>query len=656
MAQRWALPVANFPSVMSKSPSAFRFLFYKALLLVLAAVISLDPWNAQSQASGASLTKEEALAYLGTVDVKEMVGIPVRDGVVLNSRIYFPESRRADLPTVLIRSPYFIPKSESQWFAEEVATFLKNGYAVVINNERGRYWSEGEYSFLAGARDDGYDVIDWITRQPWSNGKVGTWGCSSSAEHQLGLATTDHPGHAAMIPMAAGAGIGEVGPYHPQGMLYRGGVVQMPWVRWYYDYGFNEFPSFGDSLSRADRLRLNTFYDLWVDKPAVDWRDALLHLPLIEQIENIGGLRSDFRRFISRPPDDPAWHHEEFAGAGDTFGVPALHINSWYDISFGPSSIALFEHMQRHATDDEASSNQFMIIAATDHCGQSSETETYYYGDRFLGNARFDYWQLYVDWFDHWLKDQENHAADRPKIQLFTMGKNEWEYYDAWPPSEAEPITYYLSSEEGANSKFGDGTLGTEPNPERGYDEFIYDPSNPVPSLGDNDWGMIPELESGSYDQSAVEIRNDVLVYTTPVLDEDMQVTGPVRVVIYLSSNVPDTDLTAKLVDVNPDGQAFNVAESIQRVRWRDGYEQPAFMAPGEVYRVEVGPLLTSNLFKAGHRIRLEISSSNFPRFERNLNTGGNNYDETEWRVATNKVHLGGEHPSHLILMTVSSN
>lgn len=625
----------------------------KALLLIVAAVTFLVSRPAEGQNDTSALTKEQALAYMNRVDRLDMVGVPMRDGVELNSRIYFPQVARENLPTVLIRSPYFIPRSESQWFAEEIATFLENGYAVVINNERGRYWSEGEYTFLAGARNDGYDVVDWIARQPWSNGKVGTWGCSSSAEHQLGLATMDHPAHAAMIPMAAGAGIGEVGGYHPQGMLYRGGVVQMPWVRWYYQYGFNEFPTFGDSLSRADRLRLSAFYDLWAEKPDVNWAKALRHLPLVDQVAELGGLRSDFRRFVGRLPDDPAWHDEEFAGARDTFGVPTLHVNSWYDISFGPSSMALLEHMQTQATDEQAASNQFMVIAATDHCGQSSETENFSYGDRFLGDARFDYSGLYVDWFDYWLKGEQNGVIDRPAIQLYTMGENEWEYFDAWPPAGAEPVTYYLRSKNGANSNRGDGTVQVQRPQEEGYDEFVYDPSNPVPSLGDNEWGMIPELESGSYDQSPVEIRNDVLVYTTPVLEEDVQVTGPVRVVVYLSSDVPDTDLTAKIVDVYPDGRAFNVAESIQRVRWRNGYEQPTFMEEDGVYRVEIGPLLTSNLFKAGHHIRLEISSSNFPRFERNLNTGGNNYDETEWRVATNRVHFGGDHSSHMIIHVV---
>lgn len=629
------------------------FCHYLLSTVIFLIVFSSFPQHSNAQCKGCDLSKAEASAYNLKMEMLDMVEIPMRDGVALNGRIYFPDLLKRNLPTVLIRSPYFIPHSEFKWFAEEIAAFLQNGYVVVLNNERGRYWSEGNYTFLAGAKNDGYDVIEWIVNQSWSNGKVGTWGCSSGAEHQLGLATTNHPGHTAMIPMAAGAGIGEVGGYHPQGMFYRGGVVQMPWVRWYYQYGFNEFPTFKGELSREDRIRLNRFYDLWAVKPNVDWAKALRQLPLMKQVDALGGLRSDFNQFIRQLPNDPAWHNVEFAGERDTFGVPSLHINSWYDISFGPSSMALFDHMQKNAFDKESAENQFMIIAATNHCQQSTETEEYYYGDRFLGNAKFDYFDLYIKWFDYWLKGVDNGVTKRKNIQLYTMGKNRWEFFDEWPPKNSKEVTYYLNSNAGANTKFGDGTLEAETLKEDGYDTFTYDPSNPVPSLGDNDWGMIPEMKSGSFDQSPIEIRNDVLVYSTAILEEDVQVTGPVKVVIYLSSDVKDTDLTAKLVDVYPDGKAFNVAESIQRVRWRDGYEKQTFMNEGEVYKVEIGPLLTSNMFKKGHQIRLEISSSNFPRFERNLNTGGNNYDETEWLVANNKVHHGPKYPSKIIMMIV---
>ncbi|MCF8227405.1 MAG: CocE/NonD family hydrolase [Bacteroidales bacterium] len=626
---------------------------YRSLFIFFLFIFSASG-IANAQCTGCSLSQKEAMAYINSVEVEDMVGIPMRDGVILNSRIYYPDQVKINLPTILVRSPYFFPRSEVRWFARALASFLQNGYVVMLNNERGRYWSEGDYTFLAGAKNDGYDVVDWIVKQSWSNGKVGTYGCSSSAEHQLGMSTTDHPDHAAMIPMAAGAGIGEFGDYHPQGMFYRGGVVQMPWVRWYYQYGFNEFPDFGDYLSKANKVRLNRLYNLRAEKPDVSWRDALRYLPLKDQIKNLNGLKSDFEQFVQQLPDDSSWHKVDFVCDADSFGVPALHVNSWYDISFGPSSMALFEYMQKNALDKETAENQFMIIAPTNHCAQTWESEEYYYGDRFLGNATFDYFDLFIKWFDYWLKGNDNDVTEHSKFMLYTMGKNMWESFEHWPPENSKAISYYLASDSGANSLYGDGSLERKPARYTGKDTFVYDPSNPVPSIGDNDWGMIPELISGSYDQKPVEIREDVLIYTTGKLNKNLQVTGPVKVVLHLSSDAKDTDLTAKLVDVYPDGKAFNVAESIQRLRWRNGYEEAEFMEIGKVYKVEVGPLLTSNLFKKGHKIRLEISSSNFPRFERNLNTGGNNYDETEWKIARNSLHYGPLYKSRIVLTVVN--
>jgi putative CocE/NonD family hydrolase len=375
----------------------------------------------------------------------------------------------------------------------------------------------------------------------------------------------------------------------------------------------------------------------------------------MNQLKSIGALNSDFDTFSRRLPNDPAWNETDFARDTERYGVPSLHVNSWYDCSFGPSSMALFEHMQQNAYDEESGRNQFMIIAPTNHCAQMSAKENYYYGDRYLGNGQFDYLQLYIDWFDYWVKGEKNDVPDRKKIQLYTMGKNKWEYYDAWPPREAKKQTMYISSTKGANTLLGDGILSLEMPKHNRYDEFVYDPANPVPSLGDNDWGYLPEMKSGSYDQSPIELRQDVLVYSSSVLTEDIQITGPVEVILYLSSDVKDTDLTAKLVDVYPDGKAYNVAESIQRVRWRAGYEEPVFMEKGKVYKVEIGPLMTSNQFKKGHKILIEISSSNFPRFERNLNTGGNNYDETDWEIATNRIHHSPDHPSKIIFYVVES-
>lgn len=594
----------------------------------------------------------EALEYVRSVDRDRKVMIPMRDGVRMVAEIYYPEGPRENLPTVLFRTPYNLAGEEVNW-AQNVADFLRNGYAVIFSNERGRYWSEGHFTYLVGARDDAYDTVDWIVNRPWSNGKVGTLGCSSSAENQLGLSTTDHPGHAAMIPMGAGAGIGEVGPFHEQGNWYRGGAWQGVWLSWYYRAGYSDFPTFRRDLTREDRIRLARFYDLEAEIPPMNLDSVVWHLPLMDMMEAIEGPPSDFNTFVRRFPGDPAWDEVELAGEGDTIGVPALHVDSWYDLSIGPN-LALFEYAQEHASDAEAAENQFVVVAPTAHCQQGDyETENTYVGARNMGDARFDYQQLYLDWFDHWLKGVDNGVTERPKVLAYTLVENEWETYADWPPPEAEPVVWYLDSDGRANTRVGDGVLRREAPTEAGVDRFTYDPATPVPSLGGSICCFSEDFVPGAFDQSGIEMRGDVLVYTSPVLEEGIQVTGWIDVILNVSSDARDTDFTAKLIDVDEQGRAWNVDESIQRARWREGYDEAVFMEEGEVYEVRVGPLATSTYFPPGHRIRVEISSSNFPRFGRNLNTGGNNYDESEGVVAHNAVHHSPEHPSRIVLPVV---
>jgi putative CocE/NonD family hydrolase len=258
-----------------------------------------------------------------------------------------------------------------------------------------------------------------------------------------------------------------------------------------------------------------------------------------------------------------------------------------------------------------------------------------------VGNAQFDFYNTYVRWFDFWLKGIENGINKMPKLQIYVMGKNQWRGEQEWPLTKTQFTHYYLRSKGRANSQFGDGTLDTVLPDTEPSDTFTYDPKTPVPTVG---------LPNGGLDQSEVETRADVLVYSTPVLDRGIEVSGPIKAVLYVSSSARDTDFTAKLVDVYPDGVAYNIHEGILRARYREGFGKKVWMKPGQIYQVKIDMQATSNYFAAGHRIRLEISSSNFPRFTRNLNTGGNNYDETEWKVAQNQIHHRKDYASHLIL------
>ena len=347
--------------------------------------------------------------------------------------------------------------------------------------------------------------------------------------------------------------------------------------------------------------------------------------------------------------NDPRWNTIEFAGERDRNGAPALYINAWYDMSIGPN-LAMYEHQSRNAANATARDNTFLIVAPTAHCSMGDkESEHTIVGERDMGDARFGYQQFILRWYDHWLKGIDNGVTQEPKVRVYTMGANRWSTYDAWPPREARPFTYYLDSDGSANTLNGNGRLSAARPRKAGHDVYTYDPLNPTPSVG----GQVccfAAAKPGSFDQSQVQSRPDVLVYTSAVLTAPVEVTGSIRATLYLSSDVKDTDLMVRLVDVHPDGKAYNLDEQVLRVRWREGYQQPVFMQPGQVYKVEIPPLVTSNEFLPGHRIRVAITSSSFPVYERNLNTGGRNYDEKDPLIAHNVIHHGPAHPSAIVL------
>jgi putative CocE/NonD family hydrolase len=327
---------------------------------------------------------------------------------------------------------------------------------------------------------------------------------------------------------------------------------------------------------------------------------------------------------------------------------------SWYDVSVGPN-LALFNHVAANAEDPEVANNQFALVAPVTHCGFRRTKEETIVGERNMGDARLDYESLTYGWFDYWLKGEDNGFVDKtPKVQYYLMGKNEWRSSSTWPPEGADMVTYYLDSAGKANSLYGDGLLTTkELGEDDKPDSFTYDPFNPVLSYGGNVCCTGNAITAGSFDQRRMEARQDILVYTTEPLKEGIEVSGTIEITLFVSTDVKDTDFTVKLLDVYPDGTAYNLDETILRARYREGYDKQVFMEVGQVYELKISPMSTSNYFDAGHRIRIEVSSSNFPRFTRNLNTGGNNYDETEGIVAHSQVHHSRKYPSQIKLPIV---
>ena len=602
----------------------------------------------------------------GVAVVERKVMIPMRDGVRLATDIYRPKNSAGPVPIVFSRTPYNfnfwdvkngVPSDMSTPLAA-----LKRGYAYVVQNERGHFFSEGNYDILGPPVTDGYDTLEWMKSQSWSNGKVGTTGCSSTAEWQMAVAAQGHPALGAMNVQGFGAGVGRVGPYYEQGNWYRGGAVQMLFVSWLYGEQNQIRPMFPSNTSREDLIRASKSFDLAQQLPPVDWDKALRTLPtqdILKAVDAPKGIFADAMpvatggRMIQRAPNDPAWYKGGLWHDNMKLDVPGLWFMSWYDVSVGPN-LAMYNHVRTNAAGDLAN-QQWAVIAPVTHCAYSRATEDMVVGERAMGDPRLDYNEIVYGFFDKFLKGEKDTKIDKqPKVTYFTMGLNKWQTSDTWPPKGATPMTFYLSSGGKANTLNGDGALVlTTPAVDK-PDGFVYDPANPVPSYGGNVCCTGNAVQAGSFDQRRMEARADILVFSSEPFKEDTELSGPITPTLFVSSDAKDTDFTVKVIDVDGNGASWNLDESIQRMRYRDGYDKPlAWMEKDRVYKVTLQPLNTSNYFKAGHRLRIEVSSSNFPRFDRNLNTGGNNYDEDKGVVARNTLHHSTQYPSSVTVTVV---
>lgn len=599
-------------------------------------------------------------------EVYRSVMMPMRDGVRLMTDLYVPRKRTGPVPLILSKTPY-----QMNWWDvnvgaprdnRDVLAAIRRGYAFALQNERGHFFSEGNYDILGAPATDGADALAWFTRQPWSNGKVGLIGCSSTAEYQMAVASLKPKGLGAMIAQGFGAGVGSVGGWYEQGNWYRGGATQMLFIAWLYGQQNQQRPMFDRSLDAAALTRVRKSFDLAQRLPAVDWDKGLRTLPVQDIIRAVDGPPGIFAdsmpvatggRMVARTPNDPAWYRGGLYHDDMPFDTPSLWFMSWYDVSVGPN-LAMFQHAQRAAS-PEVAKQQYAVIAPVAHCAYTRATANTVVGARSMGDARLDYEALTYGWFDTFLKGEQTGLLDTlPRVRYFRMGDNTWRTASSWPPPGAGPLTLYLTSGGRANSLNGDGRLVRALPRAAARDTFSYDPMNPVPSYGGNVCCTGNAVQAGSFDQRKMEERPDILVYTSDPLPEGIEVSGPVQVTLHVSSDAPDTDFTVKLIDVDTEGRAWNLDETIQRMRWREGYDKPETrMEAGKTYKVNLGPLNTSNFFAKGHRIRIEVSSSNFPRFDRNLNTGGRNYDEKTGRIARNAVHTGRATPSAITLTVV---
>lgn len=554
------------------------------------------------------------------VAIEHSVPVKMRDGVLLRADIYRPKAE-GKFPVLLQRTPY--DKRGELDFGLNAAA---RGYVVVIQDVRGRYSSDGEWYPFKYESQDGYDTVEWAAALPYSNGKVGMFGGSYVGATQMLAAIAAPPHLAGIFPVVTAAN------YH-DGWTYQGGAFE----QW-----FSESWTSGLAMDTLDRrIREST--------NAMEWNTRL---PLVTYpILDFGGtekLAVYFQDWLAHPRYDDYWKRWSIEDQYDRVRVPAYHVGGWYDIFLG-GTLRNYAGIKGRGGNDRARRSQRLLVGPWYHGPFSGRT-----GDLDFGpSAKLDTDELLLRWYDYLLKGVRNDLAGQKPIRIFVMGRNAWRDEDDWPPARARTTRYYLHSGGKANSLTGNGTLDAELPGNETPDGFTYDPLEPVPTRGGPLCCDNVHLASGVFDQRLIEAREDVLVYTTEELRQDLEVTGPVSVELYASSSAIDTDFTAKLVDVWPNGYAQNLTEGILRTRYRNSPERVEFMNPGETYLLHIDLWATSNVFLKGHKVRLEVSSSNFPRFDHNMNTGEDAAFAVHWVKASQKVYHDLEHPSALVLSVV---
>jgi predicted acyl esterase len=571
----------------------------------------------------------------------DYIMLPMRDGVRLATVVIRPWAA-GRYPTHLSRTPYQVT-SLSESLRSIYAAQFKNDYVLIVQNERGSEWSEGEFGVLTGTTADAQDTLDWVSSQEWSNGRVGLFGCSSTAENQLKLAAIGHPALRACVPMSSGAGIGDIpGAEGSKGLFYRGGVPMIMMAEWFGSHAIHLRPKLpadaqGDELSRVFRRYLVSGPSIRDPEYARVMEKSVRQAPSGDILRRMGGPSTGYETFLAQGPAGPAWSQVDLIDAGHTGATPSLNINGWLDIG-AYETVKLFEFQQHHP-------DQYLIMAPTGHCVMLRTGPDASLGDRPVGDTRFPYDEIITSWFDRFLRDEPAQWQPMPKVQVFLMGAATWLTGDSWPLPETEERTLFLTSAGSANTLWGDGALIPAPGA-AGQDEFIADPRNPVPSIG----GGVGFDSPVCADQRDAECRADVLVYSTPVLDQPVTIAGDVSAVLYVSADVADADIFVKLVDVYPDGTAYNLGLGCLRLRYRDGFDKPAKLGPGEIYRIEVKGITTANYFPPGHQVRIEIAGSNFPIADRNWHTGERNELASDGPTGHITLHHGAGHESALRL------
>ena len=574
-----------------------------------------------------------------SVKFEPNIPLMLRDGTITYVDVFRPDT--ADkYPALLGRTPYGKAGQSGRYGHMDPIRAASLGFAVVIQDVRGRHSSDGEFYPFVNEIDDGYDSVEWAANQSWCTGKVGMYGVSYVGATQWLAAKSSPPSLSAIAPGFTAS------DYH-EGWAWRGGAFEL---------GFNLSWSMGhltagnwDNLSRRMLLGPEQLERLIASKDRLT--DRFGHVPL-QDLPELRGLAQYYYDWLDHPEYDSYWQRISIEESHSQISVPGLNYGGWFDIFLG-GTIRNFSRMREMGASEAARKGQRLLIGPWVHSGPPTNVSgDYAFGYRSAA-AELDLYGLILRYYDHWLKDEDNGVGDEQPVRIFVMGDNVWRFENEWPLHRAEEVNYYLHSGGRANTLNGDGSLSREEPHHEPTDVYAYNPIDPVPTRGGGlccDPAFVPP---GAYDQRPIEIRPDVLVYTTPPLEKDTEVTGPVTVTFYASSSATDTDFTAKLIDVDDCGCAMNVADGIVRARYRLPRQPGSLIQPGDVYEYTIDLWATSNVFKRGHSIRLDLSSSNFPKYDRNANTGAPIGTDAGFASALQTVHHSSDYPSHVKLPIV---
>jgi putative CocE/NonD family hydrolase len=536
--------------------------------------------------------------------------VPARDGVLLAADLYKPAAA-GSYPAILVRTPYD-KRSPLYGYPILGGVFASQGYVVVIQDVRGKFKSQGEFYPLVNEAADGADTIQWIARQRWSDGRVGMFGISYFASTEWLAAPEAGPALRTLVPIFSSQ--------NGYDAWFTRGVLKLSMtLAWHHQ-----------NDSRASRpLR------------RASWNRGVWALPLMSADEAMGARNPIYEDWLDHPVPDRFWEPMRVDDKTSRIRVPVLSIAGWYD-PFLPHMLEDYRRLRDNGGGDAGLASQ-LIIGPWTHTVESQFRDL-----RTGPQARFlRQMPTILRWYDHWLKGEDNGVEQEGPVRLFVMGREQWRTEQQWPPARALYTSYYLHSGGSANGRTGDGALDLARPKEEPADTFLYDPRNPVPSIG---LSARRFLSPGPRGQLAVERRQDVLVYTSAAASEELEITGPVRLVLYASSSAPDTDFTAALVDLRPDGTPVDLCRGIARARYWESLEKPSFLEPGRVYRYEIEVGATSIALAPGHRIRLYVSSSDFPRYDRNLNTREPFALGRRMEPARQAVLHDAAHPSRLVL------